>query len=80
MLALLAGTLEFLYRFRGMGEISNYISGVNWICFLLFTIIAVLHSRWTWLHSLICPCLTVLLFLYLSFMDYDYTMGSIYYS
>jgi uncharacterized membrane protein len=80
MIALLAGTLEYLYRVREMGQISNYISGVNWITFLLFVIITVLHSRWTWMHTIICPCLTVLLFLYLTFMDYDFTMGSIYYS
>ena len=80
MIALLAGTLEILYRVKEMGQISNYISGVNWITFLLFVIISVLHSRWVWMHAIICPALTVLLFLYLTFMDYDYTMGSIYYS
>ena len=80
MIALLAGTLEILYRVKEMGEIAGYISAVNWITFLLFVIIAVLHSRWVWMHAIICPALTVLLFLYLTFMDYDYTMASIYYS
>lgn len=80
MIALLAGTLEILYRAKEMGKISNYISGVNWITFLMFVVIGVLHSRWVWMHAIVCPSLTVLLFLYLTFMDYDYTMGSIYYS
>lgn len=32
------------------------------------------------MHTIICPGLTTLTFLYLSYVDYDYTMGSIYYS
>ena len=39
-----------------------------------------LHKRLKFLHSLVCPCLTIFVFAYLSFVDYDYTLGSIYYS
>ena len=83
MLLLLAASLEAVYRFMDLGvefELPTYISLVNWIFLLVFILMTVLHSRWFWMQALVCPSLTALLFLYLSFVDYDYTMGSIYYS
>jgi hypothetical protein len=83
MMLLLAGTLEAVYRFMDFGvefELPTYISLVNWIFLLVFIVMSILHSRWFWMQALVCPSLTTILFLYLSFVDYDYTMGSIYYS
>jgi len=80
MVLFLSGTLEILYRVIKLGDLPTYISLINWISLLVFALIAVLHSRWNWMHTIICPCLTALTFLYLSYVDYDYTMGSIYYS
>lgn len=80
MLGMLAGVLEIMYRGAGLGELPKFISLVNWITLLLLAIMCVLHSRWNWLHNLICPLLTIINYLYISFVDYDYTVGSIYYS
>jgi len=80
MLLLLAGTLEVMYRVLDMGDLPLYMTIVNWSFFLIFILIACLHSRWTWMHTLVSPGLTAIIFLYLSFLDYDYTMASIYYS
>ena len=80
MLLLLTITLEIMYRGADMGTLPSYISVVNGVILFLMIIIACLHSRLTFLNKAVCPCLTVLVFLYLSFVDYDYTLGSIYYS
>ena len=80
MMGFLASTLEILYRVIELGELPKFISLINWIFLLIFFVIGCLHSRFTWMHSIICPCLTALTFLYLSFVDYDYSIGSIYYS
>jgi len=80
MLLFLSATLEILYRSLDLGALPTFISLINWLFLLIFVLIGLLHSRWNWMHSIICPCLTALTYLYLSFIDYDYTMGSIYYS
>jgi hypothetical protein len=80
MLGLLAAALEVMYRGAGMGELPKFISTVNWLFtgLLMFTTCA--HSRLNFLHVFVCPMLTAITFLYISFVDYDYTVGSIYYS
>jgi len=80
MLLLLSGTLEVLYRVMNLGELPSYISLVNWIMFALILVISFLHTKLSILHKMVCPCLTTLIFLYMSFLDYDYTVASIYYS
>jgi hypothetical protein len=80
MLLLLAGTLEVMYRAAELGELPGFISIINWVTFIIFLVTAMLHHRFTWMHTIVCPLLTALIFLYLSFTDYDYTMASIYYS
>jgi len=80
MMLFLAGTLEILYRVIELGTLPKYISLINWIFLLIIFIIGCLHRNMTWMHTIICPGLTALTFLYLSFVDYDYSMGSIYYS
>ena len=80
MLGMLAASLEVVYRISDLGTLPNYISLVNWVCFGLLALICVLHSRITVLHLIICPMLTLITFLYMSFVDYDYTIGSIYYT
>ena len=80
MLALLAAALEVMYRGAGMGELPSFISTVNWVFTGLLLFTTCLHSKLPFLHTLVCPMLTVITFLYISFVDYDYTVGSIYYS
>jgi hypothetical protein len=80
MVLLLAGALEVAYRVTKLGELPLYVSIVNWAFFGIFLMITLLHSYCVSLHALVCPALTTLTFLYLSFLDYDYTLGSIYYS
>ena len=80
MIVWLAIGLEIAYRGANLGVLPIYISAVNWAFATSFLLISCLHSRCVGLHALVCPCLTALTFLYLSFLDYDYTLGSIYYS
>jgi hypothetical protein len=83
MMLLLAVSLETIYRFLDIGadfDLPTYISLVNWVFLLVYIVMSILHSRMLWMQSIVCPSLTLMLFLYLSFVDYDYTMGSIYYS
>jgi len=80
MLGLLSGALEVMYRYAGLGDLPTFISMVNWVSLILLMVISILHSRLNFLHVLVCPLLTVITYLYISFVDYDYTIGSIYYS
>ena len=80
MLLVLAVSLEVLYRAMGLGNLPGYITAVNFMMLLFVLIIYFLHTRLTILNAMVCPALTILTFLYLSFVDYDYTVGSIYYS
>jgi hypothetical protein len=81
MMLLLTGTLEIYYRWmEGNGVLSFYISYVNGSASVVLLLITCLHNRCKFLHTVVCPCLTVLVFAYLSFVDYDFTLGSIYYS
>jgi hypothetical protein len=79
-LVILAGGLEVLYRALDLGEMPSYITASNFIMLFILIVIRILHTRIPMLNKLLCPLLTVLLFLYLGFLDYDYTLGSIYYS
>ena len=80
MIGLLTVALVVVYESDEDQELPTYITLVNAVAFVLFLVITCLQSRMTWMHHIICPCLTVLIFLYLTFLDYDYTIGSIYYS
>lgn len=83
MMFLLAISLEAIYRMLDIGvdfELPTYISLVNWVFLVVYIVMSILHTRMFWMQSIVCPSLTLMLFLYLSFVDYDYTMGSIYYS
>jgi len=80
MLGLLAAILEMMYRAAGMGDLPQFISIVNWVFLGLMLFITCLHSRFNFLHYMVCPLLTIINFMYISFVDYDYTVGSIYYS
>ena len=63
-----------------MGELPSFISTINWVFTGLLLVTTCLHSKLPFLHVLVCPMLTVITYLYISFVDYDYTVGSIYYS
>ena len=83
MMVLLTIALEATYRGGVFGETSpmpDYITGINAAVSVLFMLVACFHKKAPWLHALVCPTMTVLTFGYLSFLDYDYTLGSIYYS
>lgn len=81
-LALISVMIEINLRMAFDQELrqTRYISTINWSSLTLFCIITCLHRRWATLHIFVCPLLTALTFLYVCYLDYDYTMGSIYYS
>jgi len=79
MMGCLAIGLQIAYT-QLEAELPSYISILNWCCFAALLLITVLHTRCRALHFLVCPVLTVLAMMYISFVDYDMTMYSIYYS
>ena len=83
-LALISVIIEINYRMQVQDDkqlsVPNYVSFINWSSLFLFFIISCFHRRWAVMHILVCPLLTALTFLYVCYLDYDYTMGSIYYS
>ena len=82
MIGLLAAALEYFYGAGSSGRDSlpGYISMTNWAFTVLLMTVTCLHTKFTFLHNFVCPMLTVLIFLYISFVDYDYSVGTIYYS
>lgn len=81
MTLLMSGTFQFYIGFEAADLQKNMIiSVVNGAVVLVVLLITCLHKKFPSLHYLVCPLLTLLLFTYLSFFDYDYTLGSIYYS
>lgn len=81
IILLLTAIIEFYFRAMvAEGDLEPFISIVNAIATISILVITGLHKKFPVLHAFICPCLTLLLFMYLSFVDYDYTLGSIYYS
>ena len=81
-LALISVMIEINLRMAFDQELrqTRYISTINWSSLTLFCIITCLHRKWATMHIFVCPLLTALTFLYVCYLDYDYTMGSIYYS
>ena len=79
-LLLLSAAIEILYRVMKMDDLPIAVSVVNWIFLVFFLIITFLHKRWTVLHAFVCPCLTILTYLYLCEVDYDFTLASCYYA
>ena len=80
VLTLISVIIEVKFRMQDEELFSNYVSMINWSSLFLFFIISCLHRRWAIMHIFVCPLLTALTFLYVCYLDYDYTMGSIYYS
>ena len=80
MSILISAVLEILFRILGVGYLPFFVTIINWSFCFIFILISLLHHRWTWLHALVCPMLTIIIFLYLSFLDYDQTVGSVYYA
>ena len=82
MILLMSGTFQFYIGSSQdeQGQQSLIITILNWVVTGLILLITCLHKKFPGLHYLVCPLLTLLLFAYLSFFDYDYTLGSIYYS
>lgn len=79
MLGALAVGLQVGYSQLDIG-LPNYISILNWSCLAVIVLITFFHSRCQVLHYLVCPLLTILAMMYISFVDYDLTLQSIYYS
>lgn len=79
MVGALALGLELAYN-----EIATplplVISVLNWSSFMFLIIITCSHQRCSFLHVFVCPVLTILSMLYISYVDYDMTFQSIYYS
>ena len=72
--------LEIIYRGTGSGDMPGHISIVNACITVMLLFISCCHTGYPLLHVLVAPTLTCLVFAYLCFVDYDITLGSIYYS
>lgn len=79
MVGSLAVGLEVAYSQIGQA-LPTMITILNWASFILIIFITFFHTRCSVLHLFVCPILTCLAMLYISFVDYDVTLQSIYYS
>jgi hypothetical protein len=71
MAVLISSILEILFRVLNVGSLPIYVTIINGLFCLIFIFISFMHSKWQWLHAIICPMLTIIIFIYLSFLDYD---------
>jgi hypothetical protein len=62
------------------GELSWITSVVNWGYLVLFIVLSLLIRRWTWPSWLVCPLLTLLVFYYFAFVDFQRTAAVLYFT
>jgi hypothetical protein len=63
-----------------VGELSKVTSAVNWVYVVLFILLSLLIRRWTWPSHLVCPLLTIIVYYYFSFVDFQKSAAVLYFS
>ncbi len=82
LIFILAIAVEVAYRGQGseLGELSVVTSIINWGYFVLFIILSCLIRRWSWPSHLVCPLLTLIVFYYFAFVDFQRSAAVLYFS
>lgn len=80
VLLALTVSLELIYRGEEGAAPPVYITAINIFSVVLLLFVSILHKRLPMVNKVVCPLLTVLIFIHLSFLDYDFTISSIYFS
>ena len=82
LLLILAIALEVIYRIESldMGELSKVTSAINWVYFVLFIVLSCFIRRWSWPGHLVCPLLTLIVFYYFAFVDFQKSAAVLYFT
>jgi hypothetical protein len=83
LLLALAVAIEVLYRVlrvTDLGELQLVTSAINWAYFGLFLLLSCLIRRWAWPSWLVCPLLTLIVFYYFAFVDFQRSAAVLYFT
>jgi hypothetical protein len=78
----LAIAIEVLFRGVKVDDADPSIitSVVNWGYFALFVLLSCLVRRWTWPAYLVCPLLTLIVYYYFAFVDFQKSAAVLYFT
>jgi hypothetical protein len=82
LLFILAIALEVIYRIKSLdlGELSKVTSAINWCYVVLFIALSCFVRRWSWPGHLVCPLLTIIVFYYFAFVDFQKSAAVLYFT
>ena len=80
LILLLALILEILYRACKYGDLAVHTSIINWISLAIFVVLSIAIRRWVFFSWLVCPLLTLLIYYYFIFVDFQRTTSVIYFT
>lgn len=82
LLFALAIAIEIVFRGVKAEELSlsPVTSVINWGYFVLFLVFSRLIRRWAWPAWLVCPLLTVIVYYYFAFVDFQKSAAVLYFT
>lgn len=74
--------LEIIFRVVKVssGSLSAVTSAINWVYFAIFLTLSILIRRWVWPSWFICPLLTIIVYYYFAFVDFQHTAAVLYFT
>jgi len=78
----LAIALEVINRglHKGTEALAAATSAVNWLSFIIFLALSFLIRRWAWPAKAVCPLLTIIVYYYFAFVDYQNSPAVLYFT
>jgi len=78
----LAIALEVIDRVKNMGNSEMFLvtSIFNWVFFAIFVVLSCLIRKWAWPGALVCPLLTIIVYYYFAFVDYQDSPAILYFT
>ena len=82
LIFLLAVALEVIYRGLNLdlGDLSWVTSLINWGYFVLFIVLSCIVRRWNWPAYFVCPLITIIVFYYFAFADFQRSAAVLYFT
>jgi hypothetical protein len=72
LILIMAIILEVLSRISDdIIEITIITTIVNWVYFAIFVSLALLVRKWIWPSWFVCPLMTIIIYYYFAFVDYN---------
>lgn len=83
LLLVLAVAIEVLSRvlhLTNLGNLSAVTSIINWGYLVVFLLLSCLIRKWVWPSWLVCPLLTLLVYYYFAFVDFQKSAAVLYFT